>query len=54
MSDYVNNDAQFAPFDPNEDLSLVDWSAEYEEIMQVPGLDPMDYFDWDAYVAPDR
>lgn len=54
MSDYVNNDAQFAPFDLEEDLNLVDWSAEYESLMQEPWFDPMDYSDWDAYVASDQ
>jgi hypothetical protein len=54
MSDYVNNDAQFAPFDPNEDLGAVDWNAEFQDIMQETWLDPLDYFGWDAYAAHDQ
>ena len=54
MSDYVSNDTQFGPFDPDEDLSAIDWNAELQDIMQEPWLDPMDFFDWGAYATHDQ
>lgn len=54
MSEYLDNNMQFAPFDPNEDLSAIDWNAEYQEIMQEPWMDPLNFFDWDAYAPHDQ
>ncbi|KAJ4301096.1 hypothetical protein N0V90_003186 [Kalmusia sp. IMI 367209] len=48
MSDYVDNDMQLAPC---ENLDGIDWSAEYQSIMQEPW---MDFVDWSSYETPDQ